>query len=49
MQATEAGVDKRDDRVEVGAGDGPEHEDEGEEARGRRCCVLEELQTDVAR
>ncbi len=47
-QAAEAGVEERDDGVEVSAGDGPEHEDEGEEARRRGDRVLEQLQPDVA-
>ena len=47
-QSAEGGVDQRDDRVEVSAGDRAEDEDEGEEARGRRGRVLEELQAGVA-
>ena len=47
-QAAEAGVDERDDRVEVGAGDRPEHEDDREEAGRGRGGVLEQLQADVA-
>ena len=47
-QAAEAGVDQRDDRVEVGPRDRAEDEDEREEAGGRRRCVLEQLQPDVA-
>ena len=48
-QAAEGGVDERDHRVEVGAGDRAEHEDEGEEAGGCRRRVLEQLQSDVSR
>ena len=47
-QAAEAGVDEGDDRVEVGAGDRPEDEDEGEQARRSGRCVLKELEADIA-
>jgi len=47
-QAAEGGIDQRDDRVEVGAGDRPEHEDEGEQARRRRSSALQELEAGVA-
>src|SRR4051812_22788053 len=48
-QAAEGGVDKRNDGVEVRAGNRAEHEDEGEEAGRRRRRVLEQLQPGVAR
>ncbi len=46
-QAAEAGVHQGDDRVEVGAGDRPEDEDEGGEPGRRGGGVLEQLQPDV--
>lgn len=48
-QSAEAGVDDRDDRVEMGARYGTEHQDNREQPRGRRCRVLEQLEPDVAR
>jgi hypothetical protein len=46
--AAEARVDQRDDRVEVRARDGPEHEDDREQARGGGSGVLQQLEADVA-
>ena len=46
-QAPEAGVDERDDGIEVRAGNRAEHEDEREEANRGRRSVLEQLQADV--
>ena len=40
----EAGVGEQDDRVEMSAGDGAEHEDDREQAGGGSGGVLEELQ-----
>ncbi len=46
-QTPEAGVDQGNDRIEVGAGDRPEDEDEGEEASGRSGRVLKQLEADI--
>lgn len=40
-------VDKGHDRVEVGSGDGAEHEDQHGEAEGRGDAVFEQLQAGV--
>ena len=48
-QAAEAGVDQRDDRVEVSAGNRPEHEDEREQTGRSRGRVLQKLQAGVVR
>ena len=46
-QSAEVRVDERDDRVEVPAGDGPEHEDDREQARGGGGGVLEQREAGV--
>ena len=48
-QAAEVRVDERDDRVEVPAGDRPEHQDDREQARGGRGGVLEQREPGVVR
>ena len=42
-------VDERDDRVEVGARHGAEHEDQPDQRAGGGGGVLEQLQADVGR
>ena len=46
-QAPETGVDERDDRVEMCAGDGPEHQDDREQSDGRDGGVLEQFKADI--
>lgn len=48
-QSAEAGVDERDDRVEMGARYGTEHQNDREQPSGCRRGVLEQLEPDVAR
>ena len=49
FEPAEAGIDEGDDRVEVAPRDRAEHQDDGEEPRRCRRCILEELEPDVAR
>ncbi len=49
LQPSECSVHEGHHRVEVGTRDRAEHQDDGEQASGCRCRVLEELKSDVAR
>lgn len=44
---SEQAIDERDGRVEMRARDCAEHEGQPDEGAGCRCCVLEQLQTEV--